>query len=641
MPRLFDKNSSFGSVSKRALFSALFFVGVLTAGFLFFSQPAVADICVRGQCLDNLEKLPVNANFGYTFKRFRPSTACNDSIYAHYCYNASDFKEGLGSGQIGGDTQYSKGYCDTTTGANGKNCATEYEAKVTNTTGPLCIKGRCYDPFLRPTIDFTINDQKGTVVLLSPEIHLKWTLQNAESVEASCSGYCPPNMDEVRNKTRYDIHSGWIDFYNNADAVWTLRAYHGAVYAEDQVSVKIDPAIPYGICMNNAREQAREAANNDWAAKAGCFGLQYGAELGIKALTGGAPMVGDIAGGIVGGLCDTGVILYKLRGYTEKCAAIYTPPDKTPEEQAIAFLSGFAKEFGIQLITGFFQGLFGQLFDNVKCIPFFGSIISFAVNFIGAGIGNFIGNLITGGLQLDRNDPMVMVGGAIGGPVGKAIGGEIGRKLGGNIAALLNFANVKPDGVVQCPESSEPKKYACILGACTESPIGVSKDQCDKDCKPPPTIDIPAIPLPGGGSLEIGGGITKLGLSLAGFVSGKIQAIDCVAKQILIAEARPGVFGNEPTGKKDSSGKDIVKVRKQYDGQFTSTSEIKPMAYLAGYVPGVFEKPGAIGWDTVAWDMLNGVGLSPEDSAHIIAQTYEYEGTTKTFTNHIISCFVH
>ncbi len=209
--------------------------------FAFSAAPSAAfadngKICVHGQCLNDLGQLPVHGTLDKSLIYFQSSQQiCSGSIggtnVPQHCYDQANFKEGLGN--VAGDSRYSKGYCvNDTSGMNGKHCATEYEPQVVNTTGLLCIKGRCYDPSIIPTVDFTINDQKGVVwIPAESDIHLRWNLANAESVILSCTGDCPSNLHDINDRIRTtEVVTGAVDSsLITSDSSWTLAVYRGSI----------------------------------------------------------------------------------------------------------------------------------------------------------------------------------------------------------------------------------------------------------------------------------------------------------------------------------------------------------------------------------------------------------------------------
>lgn len=233
------------------------------------------------------------------------------------------------------------------------------------------------------------------------------------------------------------------------------------------VSQKIDvkvtstsPAERYGKCMRDAMRMARENTQNDFASTLKCRGAAGVIQTGVSALLPGIPVVPGLVGGMVGGICDFGNLMRNLEGFKKECAEIYEAPGETKEQQEKNFWGGFVKQFAPDFMSGLFSGFFGSLFKSVTCIPFLNFIVQFITSSIGGFIGGVLGNLLVGDVQINANSESTIVGIKAGAIVGGVIGGAIGDAAGGEVSKLLNFGNVKTDGIeCKAPSEETPKAY--------------------------------------------------------------------------------------------------------------------------------------------------------------------------------------
>jgi hypothetical protein len=603
MTHLFDKNLNVDRTVRSALFGIILFVSVFATGFLFFAPNVEAGgFCFSGVCL----------NPGFC----NNSADCMGPNYSRDRYDSAV-----------------KSYCGTNPLTDA--CLSSWHTSSPDYIGTLrsgnpykgsyCVKGDCVALHAIEIQYFAGNSYSDNVEInKGEELRLNW--RTAGTTNIGIDGY-PNNVptdvaniinrgmgEKLRDK-QYIIDSWVSSLFPPSDTTYTLSAYNAfssPTVVRKTLNVKV--RCEYGCCMKEVMQRTEKEAKDNWALNFACGGLKYGVQAAVTTFTGGAPILGGAAGGIMGGLCDVGVKMISLNKYKSQCDNV-RPPDKKPEQVANTFLASFARELIVQMIGSFIQGLLGGFFKVLSCNPFIQGFMNFLVNTIAGAIGNFLANFFPTPEALDPNDPITWIGAAIGGGIGGAVGYEVGASAAGGLQSLIGFTGMRVDAF--CPDVA-PKKPPPPPPLVHAKPEALSPNTPE-------------------GALEVGDGITGTALNILGLNAGQIRAIDCVAVNVLIVAASKNVFGHKDTKKEDSSGKKIVEVD---GGPFRSTNQVDKMAYLLGYVPASWNNY-PLDWSTAAWDILGGLGFEPQDIVYMLDYKYDYKGKKDKFVGHLTSCILH
>lgn len=249
---------------------SLFSVGVLALMPQIASSRENGQFCVDGNCLSDLEILP-QAGFDSSARSprfFKPSPRCEDSIFRPYCYESSEYRD-ISDGAL----------CETTTGDARKHCAAQYSDRIQGTNGRLCIKGRCWDPYTPPVINYFSANHREYILWIPEqgivELTLRFSVSNAEEIWITCSGNCPNNLQDVNSSIRYFLNGSVNGLYPTEDTRYTLHARNGTreVARNLLADVLLDEYEPF-VRVNAPMGKKYVRADGKWE-----YAIEYSVEV--------------------------------------------------------------------------------------------------------------------------------------------------------------------------------------------------------------------------------------------------------------------------------------------------------------------------------------------------------------------------